>query len=189
MLNNNKTKKAFTLIEILSVISIIAVLAAILMPVIARVKHSAKVAASMSNLKQAYLAMQIYSLDYEPNANAGNASDMGLPDIFGILSQGRAVFKDSKEIWQSPCGQHPEAPFGFTNLAYLPDNDGFWAKYTGKYEADAVWLIDWNCQAHGEPLDADFFLKFGIAIRGNGSIVAKRHYGTIADYEGWWHNQ
>ena len=56
-------KRAFTLIELLVVIAIIAILAAILFPVFAQAKVSAKNASSLSNIKQGNLACQIYSGD------------------------------------------------------------------------------------------------------------------------------
>ena len=45
-------KKAFTLIELLVVIAIIAILAAMLFPVYAQAKNSAKQTANLSQLKQ-----------------------------------------------------------------------------------------------------------------------------------------
>lgn len=56
-------RRAFTLIELLVVIAIIAILAAILFPVFAQAKASAKKAASLSNLKQLGTATQIYLAD------------------------------------------------------------------------------------------------------------------------------
>lgn len=56
-------RKAFTLIELLVVIAIIAILAAILFPVFAQAKESAKKTAGISNQKQNGTAMIIYSTD------------------------------------------------------------------------------------------------------------------------------
>jgi prepilin-type N-terminal cleavage/methylation domain-containing protein len=56
-------KRAFTLIELLVVIAIIAILAAILFPVFAQAKVSAKKASSLSNVKQVGLAGIMYSAD------------------------------------------------------------------------------------------------------------------------------
>lgn len=71
-------KRAFTLIELLVVIAIIAILAAILFPVFAQAKASAKKTACLSNNKQIGTAMQMYLTDnddvypqayYYPNDN------------------------------------------------------------------------------------------------------------------------
>lgn len=56
-------KRAFTLIELLVVIAIIAILAAILFPVFAQAKASAKKTACLSNQKQIGTALQIYLAD------------------------------------------------------------------------------------------------------------------------------
>lgn len=55
--------KAFTLIELLVVIAIIAILAAILFPVFAQAKASAKSVSCLSNTKQLTLAIQMYITD------------------------------------------------------------------------------------------------------------------------------
>jgi prepilin-type N-terminal cleavage/methylation domain-containing protein len=56
-------KKAFTLIELLVVIAIIAILAAILFPVFAQAKLSAKRAAGLAQMKQVGTALNIYLAD------------------------------------------------------------------------------------------------------------------------------
>lgn len=55
----------FTLIELLIVISIIALLAAILFPVFARARESARRAACQSNLKQIGMGVMQYTQDYD----------------------------------------------------------------------------------------------------------------------------
>ncbi len=58
-------KKGFTLIELLVVIAIIAILAAILFPVFAQAKLSAKKTVAISNLKQQGLSYMMYATDYD----------------------------------------------------------------------------------------------------------------------------
>ena len=58
-------KRAFTLIELLVVIAIIAILAAMLFPVYAQAKVSAKRAVNLSNLRQFSIAVQMYAQDNE----------------------------------------------------------------------------------------------------------------------------
>jgi prepilin-type N-terminal cleavage/methylation domain-containing protein/prepilin-type processing-associated H-X9-DG protein len=58
-------KRAFTLIELLVVIAIIAILAAILFPVFAQARASARAISCVSNVKQGALAVLMYSQDYD----------------------------------------------------------------------------------------------------------------------------
>ena len=87
------TKRAFTLIELLVVIAIIAILAAILFPVFAQARGSARSASCMSNTKQVALGVLMYSQDYDETIPLldnngsptygccpGDCSDAGLPD-------------------------------------------------------------------------------------------------------------
>lgn len=60
-----KIQRAFTLIELLVVIAIIAILAAILFPVFAQAKDSAKDTQALNNVKQQGLAILMYAIDYD----------------------------------------------------------------------------------------------------------------------------
>ncbi len=59
------SRSAFTLIELLVVIAIIAILAAILFPVFAQAKASAKKTVALSNMKQIILGGQMYLTDFD----------------------------------------------------------------------------------------------------------------------------
>ncbi len=58
-------KRAFTLIELLVVIAIIAILAAILFPVFAQARASARTISCLSNTKQYSLGVLMYAQDYD----------------------------------------------------------------------------------------------------------------------------
>ena len=76
-------RRAFTLIELLTVIAIIGVLAAILFPVFAKVKSAAKNATCISNLNQIGAAINIYMSNYDDVfPSAVDASDKYAPEIW-----------------------------------------------------------------------------------------------------------
>lgn len=60
---HHRIHRAFTLIELLVVIAIIAILAAILFPVFAQAKNSAKQSQNLSNVKQLGAAALMYAID------------------------------------------------------------------------------------------------------------------------------
>ncbi len=79
-------KRAFTLIELLVVIAIIAILAAILFPVFAQARESARTISCLSNVKQISLGITMYVQDYDERfpmwintAASGQGDDVSNP--------------------------------------------------------------------------------------------------------------
>jgi prepilin-type N-terminal cleavage/methylation domain-containing protein len=98
-LPHSSSRRGFTLIELLVVIAIIAILAAILFPVFAQARESARKASCMSNMKQLGLAVMSYATDYDETyvpaevfANAGGTLRISWPTLLFPYVKNEGVF-------------------------------------------------------------------------------------------------
>jgi len=85
-----RRRKGFTLIELLVVIAIIGILAAMVFPVFARARESARKAVCLSNIKNIALAYQMYLSDYNDNFPPSEHRSEVI-DYFDTLPGGRAA--------------------------------------------------------------------------------------------------
>ena len=129
-------KRAFTLIELLVVIAIIAILAAILFPVFAQAKNSAKAAASLSNDKQEALAVIMYEADTNDYVPPATCWDTGNdPLYFGSLGCSTWVwmvqpYVKNGQLFQDPLVTATTIPTGWTAAAILSLNPTYGYDYT-----------------------------------------------------------
>lgn len=75
-MNDLTARRGFTLIELLVVIAIIAILAAMLFPVFARARESARKASCGSNLRQITMGFLMYAQDYDESLPNYNDEDL-----------------------------------------------------------------------------------------------------------------
>ncbi|EIQ02133.1 prepilin-type N-terminal cleavage/methylation domain-containing protein [Opitutaceae bacterium TAV1] len=141
-------RHAFTLIELLTVIAIIGILAAIIIPVVGRVRASARAAQCLSNMRQTGAAAQLWSADnkgfiipaYDATSEVATTS---LLSWMGMLAPYAGwqkpdpgdtkflnydaipdVFKCALSPKPTPAG---EKPLGFAqNLRYLSGKNPGW---------------------------------------------------------------
>jgi len=97
----------FTLIELLVVIAIISVLAAILFPVFAKARASARKTTGMSNLKQIGAALHMYITDYDEHLPNRWPVWNGYNEFYwrvdgGDLPAHLAPYVRNTEVWYSP---------------------------------------------------------------------------------------
>lgn len=99
----NRWRQAFTLIELLVVVAIVAILAAILFPVFAQARESARKTGCVSNIRQLGIAFRLYTADYDetlPPAGYFFRGAQGLtnPDNFGAFRWPWLVFPYVKSM-------------------------------------------------------------------------------------------
>ncbi len=142
-----RQRRGFTLIELLVVIAIIGILAAMLFPVFARARESARKIQCLSNVKNIALAMQMYLTDYDMFPPAEHRAEVHAAfDAFGdkdncqyataanpylrwpvILDE----YIKNREVWTCPsAGRNPR-----TSICPGPD----WFKATMQHQDE------WGC--------------------------------------------
>jgi prepilin-type N-terminal cleavage/methylation domain-containing protein len=103
-----KRLQGFTLIELLVVIAIIAILAAILFPVFAQARESARQTTCLSNCKQIGISMAMYTADYDEKFPAQRADG-----LVTLAAGGKEVtyydallpYQKNQQIWIDPSAQ------------------------------------------------------------------------------------
>jgi len=101
--------KGFTLIELLVVIAIIAILAAILFPVFAQARESARKATCQSNLKQIGTAWMMYAQDYDEQTliNTWNSNVAAIGEKRRIFGQRIQPYTKNYGVLICPSDRQP----------------------------------------------------------------------------------
>jgi prepilin-type N-terminal cleavage/methylation domain-containing protein/prepilin-type processing-associated H-X9-DG protein len=109
-----RNTRGFTLIEILVVVGIIALLAAILFPVLARVREGGKRTVCISNLKQLATAARMYSQDYAQTympIQLAAAADVSPTNPYGWADAMQSYVKNI-QLYQCPSETRPPCGAG-----------------------------------------------------------------------------
>lgn len=145
-----KRRTAFTLIELLVVIAIIAVLAAILFPVFASAKRTAKRTTALSNVAQIGKALHLYLNDYDDTLPSRFPSlsswpgfgeiliiDTDTPKGFNVLL---GPYLSSKAVWYSPEDRLTSP--GYTSFCVNGQLAYSWPMSSFARPAEAIYLTD-----------------------------------------------
>jgi len=107
----SRSRRAYTLLEVLVVLGIMALLAAILLPVFARVRENGRKTVCLSNMRQIMLAVSLYTQDsagqFPPAIREGDALAFGLGccgvswtnPLSTYLSTPQLLHCPSDELW------------------------------------------------------------------------------------------
>ncbi|MFH2068567.1 MAG: DUF1559 domain-containing protein [Candidatus Omnitrophota bacterium] len=121
-------KKGFTLVELLVVIAIIAILAALLLPAFSRAREKGRQAVCINNLKQLYLALELYANAYNetyPRAAGTIAWDeVDVDDgTYGWMQQ-IFPYVQNKKIYKCPSDRDSEYSYFLgARAAYVATGD------------------------------------------------------------------
>ena len=137
------TRRAFTLIELLTVIAIIGVLAAILLPVVGKMRESARTTQCVANLRTWGNATNLYVADYKGRLPA---TDYKIVNVNGAnLAQDAYLYLDRYVV---PVG-HPCYTYGY--------NQTLLADYTCSTRTDAGNNLTWAAYAFNDTPSAAMF--------------------------------
>jgi len=189
-------KKAFTLIEVLTVITIIVTVAAISFPAFAAIKTYAKRQSAASNLHQLYVAAALYRTDQGGDGIYGDVAQMGFPADRGPFPHPEDVFMDSyKDFWHSPCGLNtswfpmgPGTVMPLITIEYRPSEDATFAAYATTYRENTLLFFDVNCDDPDAPIDNKYVNHRGVGVLVEGQLVTPYKPGLMDFNDTWWSN-
>lgn len=148
---SRKARTAFTLIELLVVIAIISILAAILFPVFARARESARRASCMSNLKQIGLGAMMYVQDYDGRFPYSQIvrSDMGWTTS---EDPGYSDFPSGSVVWETQLYPYTKS----MQLFYCPSRPFNGSGFYGNYGANRIIMPKASEDSYEAPNQAAF---------------------------------
>ena len=159
----------FTLIELLVVIAIIAILAAILFPVFAQARASARKTTALSNLKQIGAGLLMYTADYNDHLPSRWPGWNGYRMFFWKVDDGDLPsllkpYLRNPAVWYSPEDRRPNR--GLTSFILNAELAPGWPLSKIGRPAEAIYLTDrtdldaLTIGPSDDPLDEYFWWKF-----------------------------
>ena len=144
----NARRRGFTLIELLVVIAIIGILAAMVFPVFARARESARKAVCLSNVKNIALAFQMYLADNNDTLPPGEHRQEVI-DFFNT-APGNGSSAANFDVSEGDCEMGPNDGNPYLRWPVILDeyvkNRDVWRCPSAKMEKGAGWIVpgpDW----------------------------------------------
>jgi type II secretory pathway pseudopilin PulG len=175
-------KRGITLIETLISVAIIIILAGSVAVVATSVKRSARQTKSISDMRQIFLAVEMYKADYDIK---GPTPGDGLP----VASGGTSVpwyrtFGTPSDLWIG-CGDHPFAPASHSVTYFFVPIGAPYAQWSQQWNDGLPLVFDLSCSPSSVHLDNNFERRFGLAVTVSGSAIRKWNTGSPFDPSFW----
>ncbi len=154
-----KSKKGFTLLELLVVISIMSVLAALLFPALLKARARARKAYCINNLKQIGTALEMYVQDYDDYLPVADSLPGINPPLPGITTLLLPYLQGNQKVFHCPS-----------------DRDRYYNLYGTSYEYNSYFLNGERYQRMGIP--------FPITVEGI-TINSRENLPLLWDGERW----
>ncbi|MBS1717695.1 MAG: type II secretion system protein [Armatimonadetes bacterium] len=178
-------RRGYTLLEVLTVVAILLLLATFLQPAFSESKLQGRIAASEMNLRQAYMAMQVYRNEWE-TVIYGTPFEMGYPkDPYYVHAPDPSIFK-------SPCYDHGK----------FQESDGYYYAFFGDetdQEEQGKWVqrflgqtplfVDMDCNEGDVDFNSPEVTKRAICVTLDGNIISRRKKGDLEMAVAEWFNK
>jgi prepilin-type N-terminal cleavage/methylation domain-containing protein/prepilin-type processing-associated H-X9-DG protein len=146
---------AFTLIELLTVIAIIGILAAILLPVVGKVRRTASSAQCASHMRQVGLAVQLYAEDNRGHLPTPGPGGSNIDDFHS--GQGPWFNREQQRL-QNHIGRYLGSPTATT-----------WSTSQMDYDANFAWSAFTSLS---QPGGASIVLNRKVRVRGSDTEIS-----------------
>ncbi|MDX2064490.1 MAG: hypothetical protein SFX74_01985 [Fimbriimonadaceae bacterium] len=169
-------------------IGIIVLIAGIALSLVQPVKEQIAITVTKSNLRQLFIATELYRAAEPSHVDYGDSRAMGLPD------QPYDSLNALKLLRPPRAETASDRRFGVSYFRYYlsPDRDGLipkWKDYTLEYQSQAIMYSDPFNNTGNAPLDgAPFYRRRVIGITVDGYIRDRRRRGDWMERL-WWHDQ